>query len=730
MGNAQSRVRDNRICMPNRLAREKSPYLLQHQNNPVEWYAWGDEAFEAARTQEKPVFLSVGYSTCHWCHVMEHESFENEQIAALLNRHFVSIKVDREERPDVDRTYMAYVQTATGAGGWPMSVWLTPDGRPFLGGTYFPPENRYGRPGFPAVLERIAHAWATERERIVEASEQVAADLAREAEVGTPSSDITADALDSGFHVCRRLFDSRLGGFGQAPKFPRPAILDFLLRYHARTKNAEALEMVVTTLHAMSRGGMNDQLGGGFHRYSVDEYWFVPHFEKMLYDQAQLARALTETYVVTRDDAFAAEARRVLDYVMRDMSNPEGAFYSAEDADSVIDPAEPMKKGEGAFYVWSPAEIRSALGEEAARIFMYRYGAEEHGNVQNDPHAEFEGRNILFSAYSPEATAHHFDLPLSEVAQSLAASERRLLELRGDRVRPHLDDKVLTAWNGLMIGAFAVAGAALGSDTYLGAARGAASFIRKTMWNAETRTLLRRYRDGEAAIYGFLDDYAFLINGLLDLYQGDFDPGHLDFAIALAERMRELFEDKERGGFFTTAIENADPRALLRMKDDYDGAEPAGNSVAAIALLRIERLTGLPALGDAARNTLRAFGARLRAQPFAMPEMLCAVDLALSPPHQVVIAGLRDDVATAALIDEVRKHFLPDTAILLVDEVSRESIARWNETAREWKPINGQPAAFVCENFVCQLPVMEPGKLAELLVAGQYQNPSTPKPSY
>lgn len=701
--------------MPNRLAREKSPYLLQHQNNPVDWYAWGDEAFEAARAQAKPVFLSVGYSTCHWCHVMEHESFENEQIAALLNRHFVSIKVDREERPDVDRTYMAYVQASTGAGGWPMSVWLTPDGLPFLGGTYFPPENRYGRPGFPAVLQRIAHAWATEGERIVEASEQVAADLAREAEVGAPSSDIAADALDSGFQVCRRLFDPRLGGFGQAPKFPRPAVLDFLLRYHARTRNAEALEMVVTTLRAMSRGGMNDQLGGGFHRYSVDEYWFVPHFEKMLYDQAQLARALTEAYLVTRDAPFAAEARRVLDYVMRDMTYSEGAFYSAEDADSVIDPAEPTKKGEGAFYIWSAAEIRAALGEEAAKLFMYRYGAEEHGNVQNDPHGEFEGRNILFSAYSPEETAHHFDLPLNEVAQSLAVSERRLLELRGDRVRPHLDDKVLTAWNGLMIGAFAVAAAALGSDTYLGAARRAASFIRKTMWNAETRTLLRRYRDGEAAIHGFLDDYAFLISGLLDLYQADFDPGHLDFAIALAERMRELFEDKEHGGFFTTAIENADPRALLRMKDDYDGAEPAGNSVAAIALLRIERLTGLLPFGDAGRKALRAFGARLRAQPFAMPEMLCAVDLALSPPRQIVIAGFRDEVATAALIGEVRKHFLPDTAILLVDDASREAIAKWNETAREWKPIDGQPAAFVCENFVCRLPVTEPAKLAGLV---------------
>lgn len=690
--------------MANRLAREKSPYLLQHKDNPVDWYAWGDEAFEAARLQDKPVFLSVGYSTCHWCHVMEHESFENEEIAALLNKYFVSIKVDREERPDIDRTYMAYVQASTGSGGWPMSVWLTAEGRPFLGGTYFPPENRYGRPGFPAVLGRIANAWATERERIVEASERVAAELAREAEVGRKSSAIAADALDAGFNTCRRLFDSRLGGFGQAPKFPRPAILDFLLRYYVRNRSAEALEMVTVTLGAMSRGGMNDQLGGGFHRYSVDEYWFVPHFEKMLYDQAQLATALIETYLVTGDASFGAEARRVLDYVMRDMRSPEGAFFSAEDADSVIDSAEPSKKGEGAFYVWSAGEIQAALGDEAARLFLYRYGAEAQGNVQNDPHAEFEGRNILFSADSPEGVAHHFNLPLREVESSLAASERTLLELRGKRIRPHLDDKVLTAWNGLMIGAFATAAAALGRDIYLEAARRAAAFIRETMWDAKTGTLLRRYRDGEAAIGGFLDDYAFLIRGLLDLYQADFDNAHLDLAVALAERMCVLFEDKEHGGFFTTAEGSGDRRALARMKDDYDGAEPAGNSVAALALLRLERLTGLQVFGEAGRNTLRAFGVRLETQPFGLPEMLCAVDLALSPPRQVVIAGRRDDVATAALIGEVRKRFLPDMAILLVED-----------GARDMKPVGGKPAAYVCENFVCQLPVTEPGKLAELL---------------
>src|SRR5579872_3667312 len=427
----------------NRLIHEKSPYLLQHAHNPVDWYAWGPEPFEAARKQDKPIFLSIGYSTCHWCHVMERESFENEQIAAILNKYFIATKVDREERPDVDRIYMAYVQATTGGGGWPMSVWLTPDLRPFVGGTYFPPENRYGRAGFPTLLERIAQAWHTDREKILQSSGEVLRHLEQAAEVA-PSGGLDASALESGYLQFRRSFDTKLGGFGAAPKFPRPVTHNFLLRYYARTHNEEARDMVLATLRAMAKGGMHDQLGGGFHRYSVDERWFVPHFEKMLYDQAQLAVSYLEAYQITHDVFFAGVARRIFDYVLRDMTDKDGGFYSAEDANSVIDPAKPEVKGEGAFYVWTREEIGQILGEPGASWFSYRYGIGPHGNVESDPHDEFAGKNILFEAHPVEETATRLSEPVAAVKRELDTAVEKLLVARSKRVRPHLDDKVLT----------------------------------------------------------------------------------------------------------------------------------------------------------------------------------------------------------------------------------------------------------------------------------------------
>ncbi len=391
----------------NRLATEKSPYLLQHANNPVDWYPWGDEAFEKAEREDKPVFLSIGYSTCHWCHVMERESFENPDLARLLNRDFISIKVDREERPDVDRIYMLFVQAATGSGGWPMSVFLTPERKPFYGGTYFPPDNRYGRPGFGALLQSLAQAWRQDRARVEQSGTQVIEQLKELslARSGDGDAGSGKDVLAAAFRSFERVFDSRLGGFGGAPKFPRPSVLNFLLRYHARTHEEEALEMVLVTLREMAKGGMNDQLGGGFHRYSVDEHWFVPHFEKMLYDQAQLAVSYLEAFQITGDEQYADVARSVFDYVLRDLAHPEGGFYSAEDADSAADPAHPHEKSEGAFYIWSYEEIVAALGAEDAAIFARRYGVEERGNVQEDPHGEFGGRNILFLNHDREGTA-------------------------------------------------------------------------------------------------------------------------------------------------------------------------------------------------------------------------------------------------------------------------------------------------------------------------------------
>ncbi len=586
--------------MPNHLIGEKSPYLQQHAHNPVNWYPWGEQAFEKARAEDKPVFLSVGYSTCHWCHVMEHESFESDEIASILNRFFVPVKVDREERPDVDRIYMAYVQATTGSGGWPMSVFLTPSLHPFFGGTYFPPDNRYGRPGFSAILERIAEVWRKDHDRVVEASADSIAQLARYSEGAAAAGGMPDTAVfDSTFQYFRRSFDSEHGGFGDAPKFPRPVVFNFLLRYYLRSRRPEALDMTLETLRAMARGGMHDQLGGGFHRYSVDERWFVPHFEKMLYDQAQLAVSYIEAFQITQDAYFAGIARSTLDYVLRDMTHPEGGFYSAEDADSVIDPANPKLKGEGAFYIWTAAELEQALGADRFRTFAAHYGIEADGNVHHDPHEEFTGRNILYVRQEPDAS----------VTSELQQARVELLELRSKRVRPHLDDKILTAWNGLMISAFAKAAQVLEEPRYLAAAKRAADFILSRMYQAETGLLLRRFRDGDAAIPGFLDDYAFLIAALLDLYEADFNPERIGMAIRLAVKMRELFEDPAAGGFFSTAA--GDHNLVLRMKDDYDGAEPSGNAVALLDLLRLEHITDRPDFREAAERTLRALGPKI-----------------------------------------------------------------------------------------------------------------------
>jgi uncharacterized protein YyaL (SSP411 family) len=645
---------------------------------------------------------------------MEHESFENESIAAILNKSFISIKVDREERPDIDRIYMAYVQAATGSGGWPMSVWLTPDGRPFVGGTYFPPDDRYGRPGFGNVLGRIAEAWTKDQDRIVESSARVLEDLQKQTHIaGAPDSPLDASVLDLGFTTWRRGFDTQLGGFGRAPKFPRPAVFDFLLRYGARTKNPEALEMVKQTLGAMSRGGMNDQLGGGFHRYSVDEYWFVPHFEKMLYDQAQIASSLIEVFQMTKEPEFAHEARRVLDYVLRDMTDPDGGFYSAEDADSAVDAEHPKQKGEGAFYIWTAVEIQAIAGEPAARYFNHRYGVGLNGNVDNDPHHEFSGRNILFEAYSIEETAHHFDRPIKEVKHAIEEVSAKLMAVRETRVRPHLDDKVLTSWNGLMISAFTRAGAVLDEARYSHAARRAAGFIRTRMWNPETRTLLRRYRQDDAAIPGFLDDYAFFTRALLDLYETQFDLGDLELAIQLTERQMELFEDQEHGAFFSSPDGNTE--LLIRMKDDYDGAEPSGNSIAALNLLRLHRITGRKDFLESAQRTLQAFAGKMTSQPFGVPLMMCALDLSLAPAQQIVLAGERGSPDTQAMLREISSRFQPHSVVLLADSRSRETLARWNEAVRGMQTINGKTAAYVCENFTCQLPVTEVAELVGLL---------------
>ena len=681
--------------MPNRLALEKSPYLLQHANNPVDWYPWGEEAFAKAREESKPIFLSIGYSTCHWCHVMERESFESEAVADVLNRNFVSIKVDREERPDIDRIYMLFVQATTGSGGWPMSAWLTPDLRPFYGGTYFPPENRYGRPGFIAILEHIARVWRDEREKVEASGVQVLAQLKEHADAAAREGSLDEKMLESAFLAFRRMFDTRLGGFGSAPKFPRPVVHNFLLRYHVHTANEEARDMVLATLRAMAKGGMNDQLGGGFHRYSVDSRWFVPHFEKMLYDQAQLAISYLEAYQLTREETFAKSARDIFEDVLRDMTSPEGGFYSAEDADSVVDPAHPHEKAEGAFYVWTQKEIESALDQPAAAWFCYRYGVEELGNVREDPHNEFGGKNILFEDETVRQTAIFFETDEVEVAASLEASRHKLLALRAGRVRPHLDDKILTAWNGLMISAFAKGAQILNESRYAAAAGRAADFIAAKQWDAATGVLLRRFRDGDGAIAGFSDDYAFFAQALIDLYETNFEQRHLGLAASITERMIERFADHENGAFFSTS--GGDETLVLRLKDDYDGAEPSANSYAVLNLLRLDQMLTRPDFAAHAQRTLEAFAFRMSNGGVSVPQMLVAYMFSQGKPRQVVLAG--QDVSE--LLAVVRSRFSPHQVVLL--------------NHQQMEPIDGKPTAYVCENFTCQQPTTSAETLSEIL---------------
>jgi uncharacterized protein YyaL (SSP411 family) len=702
----------------NRLALEKSPYLLQHAHNPVDWYAWGAEAFAKARAERKPIFLSIGYSTCHWCHVMERESFENESIAAQLNRDFVPIKVDREERPDVDRIYMAFVQAATGGGGWPMSVWLTPELQPFFGGTYFPPEDRWGRAGFSSVLTQIAKAWRSDRDRIGESAREALAQLEKQSAFDGASAGSHAPidyaVIESGFTIFRRTYDSEMGGFGQAPKFPRPAVFEFLLRYHARTGNREALEMTLHTLRKMAEGGVHDQLGGGFHRYSVDERWFVPHFEKMLYDQAQLATTYLEAFQITGEQVFAETARRIFDHVLRDMTAPEGGCYSAEDADSVVRPDEPAVKGEGAFYIWSADEIRLILSAPAAEWFAYRYGVADGGNVVNDPHSEFSGRNILYQAASVEETAEQFGRPVEEVRAGLEAAEAALLKARSARVRPHLDDKILTAWNGLMISALALGGAVLEEPRYAQAARRAADFALGHLFDPETGQLLRRYRDGHAAIPGFLEDYALFTQALLDLYEAQFDRRDLAWAVRLAEKQSALFEDLAGGGFFHSPA--GDASLVLRLKEDYDGAEPSGNSIAVLDLLRLAQITGRADFRASAKRALAAFAPRLASVPVALPAMLTACEFYLAEPRQIVIVGPRDADGTRALLRAFHARFIANRIVLLVDsEETRRALAASIPTIEGMQPAGGIPSAYVCRNYACQLPVTEAAQLTELL---------------
>ncbi|GJP76825.1 hypothetical protein CLOP_g7278 [Closterium sp. NIES-67] len=800
----------------NRLAKEQSPYLLQHAHNPVDWYPWGEEAFARAREEGKLIFLSVGYSTCHWCHVMEVESFERDDVADIMNEGFVNIKVDREERPDVDKVYMTYVQATQGGGGWPMSVFLTPSLHPVFGGTYFPPEDKYGRIGFKSLLKRVRSVWEVRRSEVQSGAEDAMAQLQEamqgggaKAMVERPSTSSKGEGEAEGGaegkaeqeeERVRRLaeeavklcteqlasrYDHKLGGFGSAPKFPRPSELNLLMRAHLREaqlgEDAEkgkgrvvrgtgpgALEMVVHTLECMGRGGMHDHVGGGFHRYSVDEYWHVPHFEKMLYDQGQLANSYLDALLITGRPDFARMGRDILDYVRRDMTHVEGGIFSAEDADSLAAVTDERKK-EGAFYVWSEKEIASILGPSTPRfrLFTTLYTVRKDGNCdlspRSDPHNEFAGLNCLIQRCSVAEAAGKAGVPEEEAEEVLGECRQLLHAARSKRPRPHLDDKVIVAWNGLMISAFARASRILQSEpatsshhfpddgsppsVYLACAVRAASFVRSKLYDPASLRLRRSFRESASEVWGFADDYAFLVASLLDLFEASGDSDWLAWAMELQDSQDRLFWDEKEGAYFNTA--EGDPSLLLRMKEDYDGAEPAASSAAAASLARLGAMIGGPRGEEFRRKAakcLLAFEDRLTRMPLAVPQMCCSLDLlaATSAPaqRQVIIAGPRGRPETEALLNAVFSVLQPHLTLIPIDPSNQSDVAFWQQhnpavlamaskgmgdrstgtatsaAGDEAAAAGATSSAYVCQNMTCLAPVCEPDKLVSLLKGG------------
>jgi uncharacterized protein len=666
---------------PNRLVNEKSPYLLEHAYNPVDWYPWGEEAFSKARAEQKPIFLSIGYSTCHWCHVLSAESFEDVKTAAILNEKFVPIKVDREERPDLDEVYMKAVTTLTGHGGWPLSVFLTPDLKPFYGGTYFPPVPRHGLPAFPEVLNFIADTWKTKRQEVVQSSEEITKAISEgyEHKEGVLSKVL----LDNAYAVILSAHDSQFGGFGRAPKFPLPSYLGFLMRYNARTGKGSALNPVIKTLDSMANGGIHDHLAGGFHRYSTDRYWLVPHFEKMLYDNALLAKVYADAYRVTRMQRYAATARDTLDWILEEMTSPEGGFFSAEDADTA--------EGEGFYYTWTPEEVSQVLGKEDAAIFCEYYGVSPEGNFEG-------GRSILSVGSTPEKTALKFGLDVALVEKALERGRKALLKARKERNRPRVDDKVLASWNGLAISGFASAYQALQDERYLATARRSADFILTKLVKKGTSPMLsRRYRDGDVAIAGNLEDYSFLIAGLLDLYEASFEKRWMSASITLAEEMVGLFWDADAGGFFLKPPGGE----IMAIKEGYDGPTPSGNSVAALDLLRLSEFTGNQDFREMAETTMKLFADAIESMPTGYLEMLAAVDFSFGSKEIVVAAGW-GPIEANPMVREIQERYLPTKVLALAD--GDPAMARLTDGKGS---IKGMSTVYVCENFACKAPITD-----------------------
>ena len=666
----------------NRLAHETSPYLLQHARNPVDWYPWGPEALARARREEKPIFLSVGYSACHWCHVMERECFEDAAIAALMNEHFVNVKVDREERPDLDEIYMKAVQSMTGSGGWPMSVFLTPELEPFFGGTYFPPRGAHGRPGFPDVLAGLARAWSQDRERIVAHGRRMTERIASEGAIDT-RGEIDPAVLDASLVALMQNFDPRWGGFGDAPKFPHALDVRILLRHAIRTGDAAARQAALFSLERMSRGGIFDQLGGGFHRYSTDERWLIPHFEKMLYDNALLVPALLEAHLVSGDETFARTARACCDWALREMRTPEGGFASSQDADS--------EGVEGKFFVWTPAELEHVLGVRLGRWAAAWWGVTDAGNFEH-------GASALWREHASDDVARELGVPRAELERAMETARVALLDARARRIPPGTDDKVLAAWNGLMISALAQAHQVLDEPRWLEAARAAARYVLEHMRQPDGR-LFATARDGRAHLNACLDDYVFVIQGLVDLFETDFDRRWLRDALELERVVADRFEDGELGGFFNTGRDHE--VLIARLKGQHDGALPSGNGVHALNLLRLAELTGRADLATRAERTLRSAAGLLNRYPAAFSQTLVAVDFLASGPREIVVSGPRDAPETRALLATLRREFVPQRVVALADGEHDEELL---PLTRGRAPA-GPARVFVCRNYACLAPI-------------------------
>ena len=685
--------------MPNRLINETSPYLLQHANNPVDWHAWGPEALELSKSEDKPILLSIGYSACHWCHVMERESFEDEAIAALMNENFISIKVDREERPDLDAVYMEAVQMLTGSGGWPMTVFLTPQGRPFYGGTYFPPVDRQNMPGFPRLLLAVSEAYRTNPGEIERVTQQLGEHMGRSSQIPQSRGPLTDDVLHVAYSNLATAFDYQHGGIGAAPKFPQPMVIEFLLRHYRRgftDTSSRSLDKVNLTLEKMAYGGIYDQIGGGFHRYSTDAFWLVPHFEKMLYDNALLAKLYLHAYLVTRRPLYRRIAEETIDYVLREMTGAEGGFFSSQDADS--------EGVEGKFFVWSPQEIHGVLGEDLGNLVGGFFGLTDAGN--------FEGKTILNVPQAPEDFADEQGISLETLTSMIESGKQALLQAREERVHPMRDDKVLSSWNGLMLRTLAESGAALGRRDYIDAARKNADFLLNNLVSGGR--LLRTYRDGQAKLLGYLEDYAFLADGLVALYEASFEPRWLEQAVQLANSMIDLFWDDALGGFYDTG--NDHEELVLRPRDTFDNAQPCGGSVASDVLLKLAVLTGNQDYAQKGSAPLGALSQLMARSPTGFGHWLGAVDFQIAQTQEIAIIGLFDDPATIRLLDTVHGNFLPNKVLVGATTArADEPLTLHIPLLEDRGQVGNLPTAYVCQNYVCQLPVTNPAALAEQL---------------